>query len=47
MVLRKDDLTDYAINLGVWTSLCEAAGIEPEDDLDQEIRITSIEGEEV
>jgi len=47
MVLRKSDLTDYAIEIGVWDSLCEVAGIENDTNNDeQEINIDRIEGEE-
>lgn len=45
MVIRRSDLTNEALDLGVWDALCEAAGIEPEHYRDQEINITSIEGE--
>jgi hypothetical protein len=50
MIIRKSDLTNEAIDMGVWDALCEAAGIEPERDEylsdHQEINIDRIEGEE-
>ena len=40
MILRKEDLTDNAIFLGLWNSLCDLAGVEPgEIDADLEIEI--------
>jgi hypothetical protein len=46
MVIRLSDLTEEAQRIGVWSALCEVAGIEPDYDKDQEINITKIEGEE-
>jgi hypothetical protein len=38
MILRKEDLTDYAIFLGLWNALCDIAGTPATDD-DVEIEI--------
>jgi hypothetical protein len=46
MVIRRSDLTNEAQEIGIWNALCEAAGIEPEYDRNQEITITRIEGED-
>lgn len=46
VVIRRSDLTEQAIHIGIWDAICETAGVEPEHDRDQEITITKIEGEE-
>lgn len=29
VIIRKSDLTDYALQLGVWEALCDLAGVDP------------------
>jgi hypothetical protein len=44
MIMRKEDLTDNAVDLGLWSSLCKIAGVEArreEDGDDIEIEITT------
>lgn len=39
MIIRKDDLTNESINIGLWSSLCEFAGISVEESFNEEIEI--------
>ena len=44
MIIRKSDLTAYALELGMWETLVNMAGIPlPKNDDDLEIRITRVE----
>jgi hypothetical protein len=40
MIIRKEDLRDSAIDLGLWSSLCDLAGVKTDGD-DIEIEITA------
>lgn len=42
MVLRKEDLTDNAIFLGLWNSLCEKADVLP-GEINEDLEIEIVE----
>ncbi len=31
MIIQKSDLTQYAIELGIWDELCEMTGVDPKE----------------
>jgi len=41
MLILKDDLTTYALDLGVWTAPCEKAGVNPA--IATELEITGVQ----
>lgn len=41
MFIYRSDLSDYAISIGVWDRLCEMAGLDPEDRV-EEVYIHSV-----
>lgn len=40
MILRKEDLTEEALSLEIWHSLCDIAGVEPGEIEPDELEIT-------
>jgi hypothetical protein len=42
MIIRREDLTDYALGLGCWETLLEMAGLNPTENSDAALEITSV-----
>lgn len=41
VVVRSEDFTEYAHQIGIWQALCDIAGIDPLSDSDIEVTVVS------
>jgi hypothetical protein len=47
MIIRKEDLTEYALGLGCWETLLEMAGLNPSENSDAALEILKVQKAEV